>query len=245
MVFADGPDQGADPQAERRPYNQGVIYFPLALPVLLLLSLLLVGLVVLVELKVLAYAYRKIGVRPRYVFAVMLLTLLGSQVNIPLYSMPVQRIVRPPASAMYGWAYGMPEVVHKGATVVAVNVGGALIPTLISLYLFARMRMYGRMLIGTAVVALVVHQLATIVPGAGIVVPMLVPPLVAAGVALLLSYRRAPPVAYVSGSMGALIGADIMNLPRVAEIGTAVVSIGGAGTFDGVFLTGIIAGLLA
>jgi len=244
-VVLDGPDQGADPPAERRPYNQGVIYFPLALPVLLLLSLLLVGLVILVELKVLAYAYRKIGVRPRYVFAVMLLTLLGSQVNIPLYSMPVQRIVRPPASAMYGWAYGMPEVIHKGATVVAVNVGGALIPTLISLYLFARMRMYGRMLIGTAVVALVVHQLATIVPGAGIVVPMLVPPLVAAGVALLLSYRRAPPVAYVSGSMGALIGADIMNLPRVAEIGTAVVSIGGAGTFDGVFLTGIIAGLLA
>ena len=69
--------------------------------------------------------------------------------------------------------------------------------------------------------------------------------LVAAGVALLLSYRRAPPVAYVSGSMGALIGADIMNLPQVPEIGAAVVSIGGAGTFDGVFLTGIIAGLLA
>src|SRR6266498_4134703 len=98
--------RGADPPAERRPYNQGVIYFPLALPVLLLLGLLLVGLVVLVELKVLAYAYRKIGVRPRYVFAVMLLTLLGSQVNIPLYSIPVQRIVRPHASSI--WAYGMP-----------------------------------------------------------------------------------------------------------------------------------------
>ena len=97
-------------------------------------------------------------------------------------------------------------------------MGGALIPTLISLYLFARMRMYGRMLIGTAVVALVVHQLATIVPGAGIVVPMLVPPLVAAGVALLLSYRRAPPVAYVSGSMGTLIGADILpQLPTWHE----------------------------
>jgi len=146
---------------------------------------------------------------------------------------------------MYGWAYGMPEVIRTGVTVVAVNVGGALIPTLISLYLFVRTRMYGRMLIGTAVVALVVHRLAFIVPGAGIVVPMLVPPLVAAGVALLLAYRRAPPVAYVSGSMGALIGADIMNLPRVTEVGAAVVSIGGAGTFDGVFLTGIIAGLLA
>jgi len=40
-------------------------------------------------------------------------------VNIPLYSMPVQRIVRPPDSSMYGWAYGMPEVIRAGATVVA------------------------------------------------------------------------------------------------------------------------------
>jgi uncharacterized membrane protein len=73
---------------------------------------------------------------------------------------------------------------------------------------------------------------------------MLIPPLVAAGVALILSFRRAPPVAYVSGSMGALIGADVSNLHRLAELGAPVVSIGGAGTFDGVFLTGIIAGLI-
>ena len=52
-------------------------------------------------------------------------------------------------------------------------------------------------------------------------------------------------VAYVAGSMGTLIGADIMNLHRVVELGAPMLSIGGAGTFDGVFLTGIIAGLLA
>jgi uncharacterized membrane protein len=228
-----------------RPYNRRVIYFPLALPVLLLLGLLLVLLVVLIELKVLAYAYRKIGVRPRYVFAVMVLTLLGSHVNIPVYSMPAQRFVRQPAPGSYGWRYAPPRIVRTGRTVVAVNVGGALIPGLISLYLFIRMRMYGRMLVATAVVALVVHQLAHIVPGAGIAVPMFIPPLLAAGVALLLAFRRAPPVAYVAGSMGTLIGADLLNLTRLAEIGAPVVSIGGAGTFDGVFLTGIIAGLLA
>ena len=100
------------------------------------------------------------------------------------------------------------------------------------------------MLLGTAIVAVIVHQLATIVPGVGIVVPMLVPPLAAAGVALLLAFRHAPPVAYVCGTMGALIGADLINLPRITELGAPVVSIGGAGTFDGVFLTGIIAGLL-
>jgi uncharacterized membrane protein len=191
------------------------------MPLLLLLLVLLGMLILLVEARVLTYAYRKIGVHPRYAFAVMLLSLLGSQVNIPLYS------------------------IDRGATVVAVNVGGALIPILVSLYLLFHTAMYRRMLIGVSVVAAVVHSLAQIVPGVGIAVPMIVPPLVAAGVALPLAFRRAPPLAYVSGSMGTLIGADLMNLGKISRLGAPVVSIGGAGTFDGVFLTGILAGLLA
>lgn len=203
-----------------------MIVLPVAVPLLLLLLAgLLVVFVVLVELRVLAYAYQKIGIRPRYVFTVMLLTLLGSHVNIPVYETPV--------------------IAGTGRTVIAVNVGGALIPTLLSLYLFFRTRMYGRMLVATAVVAIVVNRLAQVVPGVGIAVPMLVPPLVAAAVALVLAFRRAPPLAYVSGTMGALIGADILNLARVGTMGAPIISIGGAGTFDGVFLTGIIAGLLA
>jgi uncharacterized membrane protein len=175
-------------------------------------------LVVVLPVRILAYAYRKIGVRPRYMFAVLLLSLLGSVINIPLFSI--------------------------GSMVVAVNVGGALVPIMLSLYLFAHLRLRGRMLAGTTIVAVIVHSVAQIVPGAGIAVPMLVPPLAAAGVSLLLSFRQAPPVAYVAGSMGTLIGADLLNLHRIAEIGAPAVSIGGAGTFDGVFLTGIIAGLL-
>ncbi|HET8576013.1 MAG TPA: DUF1614 domain-containing protein [Methylomirabilota bacterium] len=223
-----------------------MVFLPVAVPlVILLLVLALVVLVVLVELRVLAYAYRKVGVHPRYVFAVMVLSVLGSQVNVPLYSIPVQHLTSAREVWMFGRPYVVPGTVAHGATVIAVNVGGAVIPTLVSLYLFVRSRMYLRMLVGIACVTLVVNQLAQIVPGVGIVVPMLVPPLAAAGVALVLAFRRAPPVAYVSGSMGALIGADLMNLGRVAELGAPIVSIGGAGTFDGVFLTGIIAGLLA
>ena len=201
------------------------MFLPLALPLLFFgFVLLLVLMVVMIEVRVLSYAYRKIGVRPRYMFIVLLLTLLGSQFNIPLYSV---------------------TVAERSRTVVAINVGGALVPLLLSVYLFLHLQgLRVRMLIGIAVVAVIVHGLAQIVPGTGIAVPMLIPPLVAAGVALILSFRRAPPVAYVAGSMGALIGADITNLHRLAELGAPVVSIGGAGTFDGVFLTGIIAGLI-
>ena len=220
--------------------------FPVAIPVLiLLLVLLLVVFVVLVELRILSYAYQKIGIRPRYVFGILVLTLLGSHVNIPLYAVPARRIVAPETVWMFGQPYSVPRVVQHDATIVAFNVGGALIPALLSIYLFFRMHMPGRMLIATVVVALVVNQLARVVPGVGIVVPMLLPPLLAAGVALILAFRRAPPVAYVAGTMGSLIGADLLNLGRVAEMGAPIVSIGGAGTFDGVFLAGILAGLLA
>ncbi|PYM43102.1 MAG: hypothetical protein DME12_04815 [Candidatus Rokuibacteriota bacterium] len=222
-----------------------MIYAPFTLLLLLLLVALLAVFVVLVEMRVLAYAYRKVGVRPRYAFAVMLLSLLGSHVNIPLYSVPGQRVLRPHEISMFGRTYIVPDAVETGATVVALNVGGALIPILVSIYLVARTRLYGRMAIGVAIVAAVVHSLAQIVPGMGIAVPMFIPPLVAAGVGLLLAFRRAPPVAYVSGSMGTLVGADLLNLDRIAQLGAPIVSIGGAGTFDGVFLTGIIAGLLA
>src|SRR2546428_10379804 len=121
---------------------------------LLLLPLVLLGLLVLlVEARVLTYAYRKIGVHPRYAFAVMLLSLLGSQVNIPLYS------------------------IDRGATVVALNVGGALIPVLVSLYLLVHTGMYRRNPIRVSVVAAVLAKLAPIVPGVGTARPVVVPPL--------------------------------------------------------------------
>ena len=221
-----------------------MIYSPFGLLFLLLL-LVLALLVFVVEVRVLAYAYRKIGIRPRYVFAVLLLSLLGSHVNIPLYRVPVARVVPPRAVSAYGWTYVVPPTVERDVTVVAINVGGALLPVLLSLYLLIRTRMYGRMLVGTVIVAAIVHPMARVVPGVGIALPIFVPPLIAAGVALVLSRRRAPPLAYVAGCMGTLIGADLLNLGEVARLGAPVVSIGGAGTFDGIFLTGIIAGLLA
>ena len=55
----------------------------------------------------------------------------------------------------------------------------------------------------------------------------------------------AAPLAYIAGGLGTLIGADLTNLDKVRGLGAPVASIGGAGTFDGIFLTGILAVLLA
>ena len=130
-------------------------------------------------------------------------------------------------------------------TVIAVNIGGAVIPTLLSLYLLLKNRIWSSAAVATLVMTFVCYSLAQPVPGIGIAIPSLVPPIIAATVALLVARANVATVAYVSGSLGTLIGADLLNLGKVQGLGAPVVSIGGAGTFDGVFLTGILAVLLA
>jgi uncharacterized membrane protein len=64
-------------------------------------------------------------------------------------------------------------------------------------------------------------------------------------VALLLSRRFAGPLAYVGGSLGTLIGADLLNLDKLHGLGAPVASIGEAGTFDGIFIVAVLlAGLV-
>ena len=85
--------------------------------------------------------------------------------------------------------------------------------------------------------------MAHLVPGVGIAVPMMIPAVVALTIGLLLSWSHAPALAYIVGTLGTLIGADFTNLGKLTGLRAPVVSIGGAGTFDGIFLTGILAGL--
>jgi uncharacterized membrane protein len=114
-----------------------------------------------------------------------------------------------------------------------------------SLYLLARSGLWIKGAVATAVVAAVCHWFAEPVSGLGIAVPIFAPALVTAVVAMILSWTDAAPLAYVGGSLGTLIGADLLNLDKIAGLGAPIASIGGAGTFDGVFLTGIVAVLLA
>ena len=139
----------------------------------------------------------------------------------------------------------MPVVVRQHGTILAVNVGGAIIPVLLSIYLLFKNEFWVRGFIATAIIAAIMNWLATPVPGVGIAVPMFIPPVVTAIVAVLMASHHAAALAYVSGSLGTLIGADLMNLGAVQRLGAPVASIGGAGTFDGIFLTGIVAVLLA
>lgn len=220
-------------------------YFPLPLVFYAIFIGLLFALFILIQLNILRYAYMRIGLDSRVALLVFLASLLGSYVNIPIAELPENRIVSDEVIDFFGMRYVVPQVEDWPGTIIAVNVGGAVIPGLLSLYLLVRHRLWLLGGVATAIVAAIVNQMATLVPGVGIAVPVLAPPLITALVAFLLSYRYAGPLAYISGTLGTLIGADLLNLDKLHGLGVPVASIGGAGTFDGIFITGIVAVLIA
>jgi len=140
----------------------------------------------------------------------------------------------------------VPHLVKTHQTVLAVNVGGAVIPVCLCLYLLLRIDFGFYLPVLVGLVTLVVNRLAQPVKGLGIAVPGLIPPLVAALGAYLLcpGYLRAP-CAYIACTLGTLIGADLLKLREIPKLGAPVASIGGAGTFDAIFFGGIIAVFLS
>jgi uncharacterized membrane protein len=220
-------------------------YFPVTAPFVMLLFLVFGVILALVQLGIIEYAYAKIGIQPRWIFLFLILSLLGSYVNIPIAEVPAQHLSEQDSVNDYGVQYVVPDMREAQRTVIAINVGGALLPAALSIYLMLKNGLFVQSLIAVAVVTVVVNRLAHTVPGVGIALTPIIPPLLAAGVALLLSRKAAPALAYIAGSLGTLIGADLLNLGIVGQLQAPVLSIGGAGTFDGVFLTGILAVLLA
>jgi uncharacterized membrane protein len=220
-------------------------YLPLSPAFFTILVGLFILLVALIQIGILRYAYMRLGVSSRAALLLLFASLIGSYVNIPVAELPDQQILSGHEIDFFGMRYTAPVVVDWPGTVIAVNVGGALIPTLMSLYLLGRNRLWGLGLVATACVAAICYWLAKPVPGLGIALPTFVPAIATAIVAWVLSRQNAAPLAYVGGSLGTLVGADLLNLDKIQGLGAPVASIGGAGTFDGIFVTAVLAVLIA
>lgn len=217
-------------------------------PLHLLLVLFGLGLALfLLQVGLLGLAFEKLGLSPASGFTLFLLSLFGSLVNIPIRRLPAEA---PPAEdAVPVELRGLLRQVRReftGETVLAVNFGGCVVPTLFSLHLMAR---HGLPLFdalgAVALVSAVAYGFSRPIPGLGIAMPMFVAPVAAALAALLINPEQAPALAYLSGTLGVLIGADLLHLHEIPRLGAPVASIGGAGTFDGIFMAGIVAVLLA
>jgi uncharacterized membrane protein len=223
-----------------------MFFHPLVLFMMMVLVVSVLVLFFVVQIGIISYAFDKIGVPSEAMFSLLLLSWVGSWVNIPLARLPAaESMMEGGVIRVFGQRYVIPQWRQPRQSVLAVNVGGAIVPTFLSLYLLTQAVAPLRVVVATAAVTFLTYRWARPVAGVGIVVPMLLPPLSAALAALLLVPQQAPLAAYVAGAMGTLIGGDLLHVRQGTKLATPVASIGGAGTFDGVFLTGIIAVLLA
>jgi len=206
--------------------------------ILILLAILFVPVFLLtVFFQAVSFSFEKLGLAPEAFFAILLCMFIGSFINIPLGR---RKLVEVQESRFFG----LVRRTRMRSYGLSVNVGGALIPIALALYLLFRVPLQ-ETLLATALLIIISYKLAKYVPNRGITVPLLFPPLFATIFALILAPEAAPAVAFISGVFGVLIGADILHLPRVLRSEQGILSIGGAGVFDGIFLIAIVAAFLA
>ena len=216
-----------------------------ALMLVLLISATLI-LFLLIQVGALGLAFQKMGLSPQLGMFIFVLALVGSVINIPLFRIKSRVSAQPPPT-WAGHRLWRPWVrPFDGWTIVAVNVGGCIIPLLVVLFLlFSQSLDLFRVTLAVVVVTFISYSFSQTIPGLGIGMPIFIAPLTAVVAAGLLYPEHRGAVAYICGTLGVLIGADLLRLKEIRELGTPVASIGGAGTFDGIFFTGILAVLLA
>jgi uncharacterized membrane protein len=234
---------------EENAVSRKTIYFPHNFLFFGILLLTLIAVIGLVFVGIIGVAFADVGFSPIIIVIILVATFLGSFINIPLFKLKTSMpMIKEEYVSFFGVTYRIPQVTYgQTVTLVAINLGGALIPTAVSIYLLSQSAQSTLILclIDIAIVALITKIIARPVKGVGIVTPTLIAPIVAAVIALILSPASAKTIAYTAGVLGTLIGADLVNLPKISKLGAPVASIGGAGTFDGVFLSGVIAVIIA
>ncbi len=217
------------------------------------LSLLVLGLVLLLPFvlaNAMLAALGKLGLGPTSSLLAALGIFFGSTINVPVTRVEQTDTVEYMPNRLLGLHRLLSRPLQRRTyTVIAVNVGGCLIPTAIAGYQGARLAVQAPSVLPAAVAALLInvalcYYVAQPVKDRGITMPPLVPAGAAAICGLVLAPEWAPPVAFMAGVLGPLIGADFLHLDDIAEIGTGMASIGGAGTFDGIVLSGLVATLL-
>lgn len=213
---------------------------------LLIFFLIALFFVAMLQVHFFEIAFVKLGLTPEAASFLLIATLLGSGINLPIYSLHTKKaghlVMSPDRKPV--WEIFQP--LREGKIIIAVNVGGCLIPVGLCLY-FISLQVIDpiKIMAGVLAITALSYKFSRLIPGLGVGMPIFLAPLTSALLALVLDPEHAAHLAYISGVFGVLIGADILRLNTIAELDTPVAAIGGAGTFDGIFLTGIIAALLA
>ncbi|MCH7604387.1 DUF1614 domain-containing protein [Patescibacteria group bacterium] len=187
---------------------------------------------------IVSLSFERLGLSPEVAVAVLFLMLVGSLINLPLGRRKLIEVEQP---ALFGLFQRKSRLVAQG---LSINVGGAMIPIALAVYFLSFVPLQPTLVV-TFLMVIISYRLARFVPGRGVVIPALFPAILSAIFAFVAAPDFAGPVAFVAGVFGVLIGADLLNLPKIQRETAGIMSIGGAGVFDGIFFIAIVAALLA
>lgn len=239
---------GYDSRGVQYVQASGCLIFALAIGLLCLMPIVMVD--------VMRSALAKLHLEPGVAGLALVGIFLGSLINLPLYRIPREQDQVYLPLSVYGlgpWSGRWQRVRHE--TIIAVNVGGCIVPSLLAVWQVLHVAEVGgwplrALVLCAAVNVAACYYLARPVRGVGIMMPAFASPALAVGLAWLLLGGAAydpvrAPIAFVAGVAGPVIGADLLHLKDIARISSGMLSIGGAGTFDGIVISGLAAALLA
>ena len=151
----------------RSPYSR----HPLHPLIALALAFLAVALLALFAMDAIGYAYRRIGVSQGALFSLIWLSLVGGFINLPVAKLRGRETVEMSEIKVFGVRYRIPMVRRQDGTILAVNLGGALIPAGLSVYLLMADGVWWQAAVAVVFVAAVVHVIARPHDSLGAVVP--------------------------------------------------------------------------
>ena len=220
----------------------------------LILAMLLMCLIPLMLYDVGKTAMERLGLSPISASLAIGGIFIGSLFNYPVYEIHKDELQPEVQFGPLGAFVQRSYQRVQARTIVAVNVGGCVIPVALAMLQMMRLAKDGG---GAVMVALLVSAISIVVcwrtarpvEGLGILMPGFIPPIVSVLATWLFLFNADPEqraaTAFIAGVAGPVIGADLLNLKKVTTTPVAVMSIGGAGTFDGIVLSGILSALLA
>jgi len=215
-------------------------------PHLVVFVVLIAALLAVLQVGIMTIAFDKLGISADAALTLLFCSIAGSLINLPLFQIKAEHCEHEPPPLLFrGLLRNLRKKFH-GKTTIAINVGGCLIPFIFCLYLMQHnLLSLVQWASATAIVTAICYFTSRPIAGLGIGMPIFIAPIAAALTATLIGGEQSAPLAYICGTLGVIIGADILHIKDIRKMGVPVASIGGAGTFDGIFLTGIVAALLA
>ncbi|MEM1626728.1 MAG: DUF1614 domain-containing protein [Sulfolobaceae archaeon] len=175
------------------------------------------------------------------------LSLLTSPINIIIKKIPRKDILEQvDVIYFFGIPFYFPRIkIVDDFTIIAINIGGAIVPLLVSFLLLSTFKEFNLLKILVIIILSTIfsNKTSKVIAGLGVIANPYLSPILNGTLSFILFQQQLsliPISTYIATVIGAIVGADLLNLKKIIETRPQLISIGGLGTFDGIYVSGLI-----